>query len=488
MLTVAVAVKSQEGPYKPDWESLKKHKDPEWFRDAKFGIYTHWGVYSVPAFGNEWYPHWMYVDQANGQRGNYYQYHKEKFGDPKQFGYKDFIPMFKAEKFNADKWAELFQKSGAQFAGPVAEHHDGFSMWDSALTKWDAKDMGPKRDIVGELEEAIRKQGMKFITSFHHARKWWYYESSYTPDKRYDTQDPKYAGLYPEPHEPEAPPTKAYMEEWKAKVIEVIDKYQPDLIWFDGDLAGEKYWRSAAKDFEQYKKEFLAYYYNKAEQWGRQVGVTYKHKDFPEGTAVLDIERGRMAELTDYIWLTDTAVDMKSWCYVTNPEYKPVNTLVDVLVDIVSKNGCLLLNVGPRADGVIPKEAQDLLLGIGEWLKVNGEAIYGTRPWIVYGEGPAKVQSGAFKEQRESIYGAEDIRFTTKGKALYAIVLDWPGKQLMIKSLGTKQDKVSDIEAITLLGHNGELKWSRDEKGLCIQLPDKKPCEHAFAFKIVLNQ
>lgn len=480
-----------EKPYKPTWESLKQHSDPKWFDDAKFGIYLHWGVYSVPAYGNEWYPHWMYEDKEHPRRGNYYRYHKEHFSDPAEFGYKDFIPMFKAEKFDPDRWAELFEKAGAKFAGPVAEHHDGFAMWDSALTKWDAADMGPKRDIVGELAEAIRKRGMKFMTSFHHARKWWYYEYSYTPDRKYDTEDARYAGaygLYPPVHEKEAAPTREYMEAWKAKLLEVIDKYQPDLIWFDGGLR-EKFFRSSIGQFQQYKKEFMAYYYNKAEEWAKEVAVTYKHQDFPRGTAILDIERGRMGKLTEYKWLTDTSVDKRSWCYIKNPEYKSVNTLVDVLVDIVSKNGNLLLNVGPRPDGVIPAPARERLLGIGEWLKVNGEAIYGTRPWIIYGEGPAKTEGEIFKERQEHSYTAEDIRFTRKGNNLYAIVLDWPEEgELTIKSLNARTKLSTEgISSIGLLGSDSDLEWSRNEQGLTIKLPEARPCKYAFVFKINLK-
>lgn len=475
-----------EEPYKPAWDSLKQHTTPEWFEDAKFGIYLHWGIYSVPAFGNEWYPHRMYVNVEH-RKGNYYEYHKTHFGDPSEFGYKDFIPMFKAENFKANRWAGLFKKAGAKFAGLVVEHHDGFAMWDSDLTSWDAADMGPKRDIVNELGEAIRKQDMKFITTFHHARRWWYYENSYTPDHRYDTEDPNYAGvhgLYPQPHKPEDPPTKEYMENWLAKLKEVIDKYQPDLIWFDGGL-NQKFFRSAIDEFEGYKKSFLAYYYNKAEQWGKKVVVTYKHKDFPEDVAVLDLERKRMDTLSESKWLTDTAVDKKSWCYIKNPDYKSVNTLVDVLVDIVAKNGNLLLNVGPRPDGVIPKPARELLLGMGKWLDVNGEVIYGTRPWIMYGEGPTGIEGGPFvREQQHKDYTAKDIRFTVKDNILYAICLDWPGEQIAIKSL--KKLEKSKIKSIKMLGVDKELKWSLTEEYLTINSPDERPCEHAYTFKITL--
>jgi len=478
---------TEDGPYKAEWKSLQKHPVPEWFRDAKFGIYTHWGVYSVPAFGNEWYPHWMYINRAHRVRGNYYQFHKKNFADPLEFGYRNFVPMFKAEKFDADKWAELFEKAGAKFAGPVAEHHDGFAMWDSALTKWDSKEKGPKRDIVGELEKAIRKRGMKFITSFHHARKWQYYEASYKLGEKVDTRDKRFAGIgkiYPPVHEAGQAPTPQYMQEWLGKIVEVTDKYQPDLLWFDGGLDREQFWRGARQDFQHYKKQMLAYYYNKAHQSPQQVAVTYKHTDLPRGAGILDIERGRMDKVKDFVWLTDTSVDMKSWCYVKNPQYKSVNALVDVLVDIVSKNGCMLLNIGPKPDGTIPKDAERLLLGIGQWLKINGEAIYGTRPCAKYQQGGTEPGGEKVEEKREGSYGSSDIRFTKKGNKLYAIVLGWPGESVLIKSIKSDAYLPGDIKSIRLLGHQGELRWRWELGGLRIQMPYSKPCEHAFAVKI----
>ncbi len=463
--------------YEPTWESLKQHPVPEWFRDAKFGIYTHWGPRAVPAYGTGWYPNYMYTPGSPT-----YEYHKETFGDPLEFGFKDFIPMFNGEKFNADEWADLFKQAGAQFAGPLAEHHDGFAMWDSDLSKWDAADMGPQRDIVGELARAVKKRGMKFICSFHHAFKWKYYEPSFTPDKRYDTQDPKYAGidgLYPPPHEKGAPESKEYLENWEAKMKEVVDKYQPDYLYYDFG------WREPT--FEEYKKSFIAYYYNKAEKWGKEVVLTYKDEHLPLGVGVLDLERHRMDTLAEWPWATDTSVDWRAWFYIKDPEYKSVNRLVDVLVDIVSKNGNLLLNIGPRPDGTIPNEQKELLLGIGEWLDVNGEAIYETRPWLIYGEGAAGAEQATIDEDDdEREYTAEDIRFTAKNGFLYAIALDWPaGGIVTIRSLGSESELYTEqIRSVSMLGSNSKLGWSRDEEGLKIKLPLDKPCEHAVAFKI----
>ena len=456
--------------YEPTWESLKKHFTPEWFKNAKFGIYFHWGVYSVPAYDNEWYPWSMYQEGTD-----VYKYHKEHFGDPENFGYKDFIPMFKAEKFDPDEWTELFKKAGAQFAGPVAEHHDGFAMWDSALTKWDAADMGPQRDITGEIARAIRKQGMKLVTTFHHAYNWKYYEPSY--EGNYDTKNPEYAGidrLYPPPHKPGDAESEEFLKDWEAKVKEVIDKYEPDFLWFDFG------WQEPT--FEDYKKSLLAHYYNKANEWGKEVVVSYKDRALPIGVGVFDLEGAKMKTLGARDWITDTSVDRKSWGYIQNPDYKSINILVDNLVDIVSKNGNLLLNIGPSADGTIPEEVKERLLGLGKWLEVNGEAIYGTRPWISYGEGPTQTTSGTFWEKAAIDYTAGDIRFTTKENVLYAICLDWPGEQVTIESLRILLK--SEIKSIKMLGVNEELEWSLTDKGLTILTPSRKPCEHAYTFKI----
>ena len=465
----AAGIKRQA--YEPKWESLIQHPVPDWFRDAKFGIYFHWGVYSVPAYENEWYPRLMYIDAVHPRKKvNFFQYHKKTWGPQDQFGYKDFIPLFTAEKFDADEWVDLFVKAGAKYVGPVAEHHDGFAMWDSKLTDWDAADMGPKRDIVGEIAAAARKRDLKVLTSFHHAYNWKYYEPAF----QYDAKDPRYAGLYGTPHKPGAPESEDFLKDWLGKIVEVIDKYQPDYIWFDFG------WKEDT--FDPYKREFLAYYYNKAEEWGKNVVVSYKGNHLPRGAGVLDLERGRLDSLYQDVWITDTAIGKKSWSYITNPDYKSVNVMVDNIIDRVSKNGNTLLNISPRADGTIPDEQKERLLGIGAWLKINGEAIYGTRPWFTYGEGPTHFRGGSFIDKKELIYTAQDLRFTTKGNALYAIALDWPIDEIAIKSFRILEKE--KIKSVTLLGHDGELSWELGENGLTIKTPDKKPCDNAYSFKV----
>ncbi len=437
LLAVVIMTNSMKAqPYKPNWESLKRHQTPQWLQEGKFGIYTHWGVYAVHAFGSNttWYSNQLYNNPNSPARKDF----EERFGKlTPEFGYKDLIPMFKAEKFNADEWAELFQQAGAKFAGPVAEHHDGFAMWDTKYSEWNAAKMGPHRDVVGELSKAIKKRNMKFVTAFHHAENWIFFP---VWDKRYDTGNPKYSGLYGQYHEQGAmPPAQESIDEWYNKIIEVIDKYGPDFIWFDFGL-----------DYmpEGYEKDFLAYYYNWAKKNGKEVVVTYKDHDIIPGAGIRDLELGQSPDLAYNEWITDTSVDDRgAWGYANDLTFKPTNRLIDNLIDNVSKNGYLLLNVGPKPDGTIPDGAKKVLLEMGGWLRTNGEAIYNTTPWFLWGEGPTNVgqiERQGFNESAK-VHTAEDIRFTTNGDVLYATVLDWPGDRVVIKSIravGPEADKV----------------------------------------------
>lgn len=467
--------------YEPYWNSLRLHSVPRWLDEGKLGIYTHWGVYSVPACGpnGSWYPHNMYREGTQQ-----YEYHVQHYGHPSKFGYKDFIPMFKAEKFDPEEWAELFKAAGARFAGPVAEHHDGFSMWDSDVNEWNAARMGPQRDVVGELEKSIRKRGMKFMVAFHHAENWWYYPHW---RKEFDVSDPKYSGLYGPIHNQDAPsdlkwddqdpPNEEFLEKWREKIREVIDKYKPDLIWFDFGLQFVQ---------EKYKREIIAYYFNKASEWNMDVTICYKDHSVPPGFCVIDYELGRESELTYHRWITDTDIAIGGrWSYVYGIEYKSTDWLIHYLVDNVSKNGYLLLNVGPKANGEIPEPAKQRLREMGEWLKLNGEAIYSTSPWVVYGEGPTKMTlRGGFTERAEVFYTAEDVRFTVKNNVLYAILLGWPGegKEITIKSLRILYP--GEVHSVSMLGADGDLKWSQSKEGLKVKMPNEKPCEHAYVIKI----
>lgn len=459
------------GRYRADWESLKAHQAPEWFLDAKFGFYTHWGPVTVGAedgpSGVQWYGRSMYLSNSPT-----FKYHREKYGDQRTFGYKDIASLFKPEKFDAGAWAELFAAAGARFAGPVVIHHDNYAMWDSQFTEWDSMDKSPQRDFTAELEKAIRRRGLKFIATFHHAFAWEYFEPAY----QFDAADGKFAGLYCEPHKPGAPPSQAYLDRWLGMVNEVVQKYEPDLTWFDFGLG--------KLIPAEYQQRMFADYYNWAAAKGRTVGVAHKHWNIHEHTGIIDFERGRENRVTPYPWLTDTSLG--PWFHQKSEKFKSVDDLVDVLVDIVSKNGCMLLNVGPQADGSIPTEGQALLRGIGQWLKTNGEAIYATRPWLVYGEGSTRQEkSGGFSEHADKSFTSEDIRFTRSkdGQAFYAIVLGWPNGPLTVKSL--RVAGAAPDAQVRLLGSDGSVRHRLNgTKQLVIEPPANRAGDHAFAFKL----
>jgi len=463
------------GPFEPTWESLaKRNPAPDWFRDDKVGIYFHWGVYCVPAFGSEWYPRNMYIKGSPE-----YQHHVETYGDQTQFGYPDFVPLFKAEKFDADEWAELFVQAGARFAGPVGEHHDGFAMWDSEWTPWNAKDMGPQRDITGELEKAIRQRGLKFIMSFHTARNsLWLKNGNWTGHYEYVKknfpallEDPQRAILYG------YMPRAQFLKMWKGKLCEVIDKYQPDIMWFDA-------WLDEIPD--QDKMEYLAHYFNKAAEWGREVVVTTK-QDIRREVAVDDYEKGRTDRLTDYVWLTDDTISKGSWCYTQDLQIKSTREVLHVLIDIVSKNGQLLLNISPKADGTIPENQRQVLLGMGAWLARFGEAIYGTRPWLTYGEGPTQMEKGGHFVRMKGEYGPQDIRYTRKGSTVYAVTLGRPGENAEVTLTSFAPDRLRgdlQVTGVSLLGSNQKVRYERRETGLVLTTPAQKLDDLAVVFKI----
>lgn len=465
-----------QGPFQPNWKSLGNFKTPEWLRDGKFGIFIHWGAYAVPAFGSEWYPRNMYVKDSPE-----FKHHLKVYGAQAEFGYKDFIPQFKAEKFDSTQWARLFKESGAKYVIPVAEHHDGFPMYDCAYTEWSAVKKGPHRDILGELATAFRKEGLICGASSHRAEHWWFFDHGMYIDS--DVLNPQYSDLYGPANNKRAAETHAempdsqFLNDWLLRTCEIVDKYQPEVIYFD--------WWICQPVFQPYLQRFAAYYYNRGAEWGKQVAINYKQwegRSFPDGTGVLDIERGRASDIRPDFWQTCTSVSKNSWGYITDHEYKNVDDLIDDLVDVVSKNGALLLNIGPKADGTIPDAEQQMLHEIGKWLNVNGEAIYGTRPWHRFGEGPTVDTGGSFTDTNRPPYTGADLRFTVKENTLYAIALAWPevGK-LTVTSLPNNQGKV---ESVALLGHKEQLKWYQTNGGLVVEMPNERPTKHAFALKI----
>lgn len=462
------------GPYKDNWESLNQYEVPKWFKEAKFGIFIHWGIYSVPAFGSEWYSRNMYI-QGSAE----YEHHRKVYGDQKDFGYKDFIPMFKAEKFDADAWAELFAKTGARYVVPVAEHHDGFQMYRSELSHWNAAEMGPKRDVLGELSEAFQKRGLTTGASTHRIEHWFF--MGHGRDYESDVTDKEQWGdfYWPAQKEPadhfdsfyEPAPSEEFLEDWMIRTCEIIDRYHVKVLYFD--------WWIHHESARRYLQKIAAYYYNRAAQWGEGVVIAYKHDSFMFGTALVDVERGQFAECKPYYWQTDTAIAKNSWCYTENNDFKKPAVLLKDLVDIVSKNGNLLLNVGPKADGTISDEDRYVLEEIGKWMAVNGEAIYGSRVWRRFGEGPTGVQEGQFTDGVDKVFTREDFRFTVKGDSIYAFSMSYPedGK-LLITSLGKKNEKgdhkyMGIIEDVRLLG-GGELCWEHTDDGLVLEGPAMK--------------
>lgn len=465
-LLPSLSLHAQE-KYQPTWESLSKYKTAEWFRDAKFGIFIHWGVYSVPAFGSEWYPRNMY--QVGSPE---YKHHLETYGPQTKFGYKDFIPMFKAEKFDPKAWVTLFKKAGAKYVVPVAEHHDGFAMYHTALSKWNAYDMGPHRDIIGELAAEVKRQGLIFGLSSHRIEHWFFFNGGKTFDS--DVLDPKYNDFYGPAHREDETMTPEYMNDWLMRDIELVNNYQPQLVWFD--------WWIEQPALTPYRKSFAAFYYNKALLWNKEVVINYKNNSYPEGVAVLDLERGKLDAIRPMAWQTDDAIGNESWGYTTTNTFKDARYVVTNLIDIVSKNGNLLLNIGPKSDGTITDAETQTLLGTGKWLEVNGDAIYGTRPWKIYGEGPTKSASGQFADQKQP-FTANDIRFTTKGDTLFVISMGLATEKLNIKSLGAKAGN-GNIESITMLGSNQKVNWRQRDDALVIEPSKSYPSEYAVSYVV----
>ena len=477
-----------QGPYTDSWESLSQIGPPRWFNRLKLGIFIHWGVYSVPAFDNEWYPRNMYMP---GSRA--FEHHAAAYGPQKDFGYKDFIPMFRAERFDPEAWAQLFADTGARYVVPVAEHHDGFQMYRSDLSHWNAFEMGPKRDVLGELCAACGAKGLVMGASSHRIEHWFFlghgreFESDiHEPLRRGDLYWPSVPveGDDLDTLDARPAPTREFLEDWLVRTCELIDRYRPRILYFD--------WWIQQRAAKPYLKKLAAYYYNRAAQWGVEVVIAYKHDAFLFGCAMPDMERGQFADMKGYYWQSDTAIALNSWCHTVENRYKDAADIVRDLADVVSKNGCMLLNVGPKADGTISDEDRRVMEAIGAWMKVNGEAIYDARTWRTFGEGPTQVMEGQFSDGVKKAFTSADFRFTAKGGALYAIAMKPDdGGDYCVKALAEAPAEVAPrfhgvVRDVGVLGGAGEVRWHRDGQGLHIHT-DCRMGDMPVTFRIALD-
>ena len=487
-------VRQEPSVYRLDWSDAM-NKCPDWFRDAKFGLFFHWGPYTVPEFDNEWYSRNMYITNQIAHK-----HHEEHYGPVSRFGYKNFYEMFKGERFDPDAWVKLFAGSGAQYFTASAEHADGFAMWDSRVNPCNSMNYGLNRDVIRELKSAADRQGMRFGASLHHGWNWgWFcsddpYADVYNPDNEifYGKAVPLAASSYVTKYRPD----KAFQENWLEKCKEVIDGYLPDIIYFDS--------RIYLMD-EEYRLEFARYYLEAGRKAGKEVVFTYKGDEFKTGSGILDYECDWMDEVQEQPFQCDDKSMWGSWSYVKGRAYKKPGEILHQMIDVVSKNGNFLLNLGPKPDGTFDEETVSLLKETGNWLKINGEAIYGTRPFKVYGEGPAR-QSGHVAFAKDLIpYTPEDIRFTQKDGAVYALLLGWPfAGRVSIRTLrkggdpeghfgkdrGTDEHFGKDgginehISKITMLGNGEPLQFVQDATALTVTLPKQQPCKDAFVLKI----
>jgi alpha-L-fucosidase len=483
------------GPFQPTWESLiQQYNCPEWFRDAKFGIWAHWTAQCVPEQG-DWYARKMYIPGDP-----VFKSHLAAYGHPSQFGFKDICRIWTAENWDPEKLIRLYKRAGAKYFVALANHHCNFDCWDSEYQPWNSVNLGPKKDIVGIWAEAARRNGLRFGATVHSARAWTWYEVAQGQDKEgpfagvpydgtltkangqgtwwegYDPQD-----LYAQNHKPGEKPDRAYVEKFFKRVQNLVDTYRPDLLYFDDR-------EMPLVDVSDAGLRLAAHYYNANRNWhggANEAVLNTKHlKPEQARGLVWDIERGRSRKVEEVPWQTDTCIGV--WHYKKGQHYKTVREVVQTLVDIVSKNGNLLLNIPLRGDGTIDDEERAFLEGLTRWMDVNGEAIFSTRPWKVSGEGPAQESAGTSYQDAKGLPGtSRDVRFTTKGNALYAILLGWPEKEAVITSLpSTEKLWFGEVAEVRVLGVDGSLGFSRDAKGLTVEMPETKPCEHAFVLKI----
>jgi alpha-L-fucosidase len=466
------------GKFSGTMESLTNYACPDWFRDAKFGIWAHWGPQAVPMEG-DWYARQMYQQGSPD-----YNDHLARFGHPSTNGWKDIIPLWKAEKWDPEKLMALYKKAGAKYFVSMGVHHDDFFLWNSPLHQWNSVNYGPHRDVVGDWQKAAKKKGLPFGVSEHLGASFTWFQDSHKSDKTgplagvpYDGADSNHWDLYHFPAEPGDTNwfsnNPRWQQQWFNEIKELVDTYHPDLLYSDGGVAFGN---------EVGLSQIANLYNDSIEHNGGKLEAVYTCKQPSGGRWVQDFERGVNGGINPAPWQTDTSIG--DWFYNRHWKYQPLSWTVHMLVDITSKNGNLLLNVVLRPDGSLDPEVETMLHQLADWTAVNGEAIYGTRPWLVYGEGEVKAKGGAFKENYQ--YTAKDIRFTTKGKTLYAIALGWPADgKVVIKSLAKTDDvSVNKIRRVKLLGYKGKLKFTQTAEGLTVELPAQKISDLTCSLKI----
>lgn len=483
-LTAAGQQKSDSLSFKPTEESLKNYHYPEWFQDAKLGFWAHWGPQAVPRQG-DWYARKMYEEGSAD-----YQYHVQHYGHPSEFGYKDIIPLWKAERWDPDKLMALYKKAGAKYFVSMGTHHDNFFLWNSKLHPWNAVNYGPKKDVVALWQQAAQKQGLKFGVSEHLAASFTWYRASHLADKNgpkagipYDGANPMYQDLYHAPADATdnawLSTNKEWQREWLFYIKELIDSYHPDLLYSDSKMP-----------FDEYGRNMIAYFYNQnMARNGGKLDAVYNCKQTSDGMWVQDLERGVKDSISEYPWQIDTSIG--DWYYRTGQKYRTANEVIQMLVDVVSKNGNLLINIVQTPEGDLEQDVLNIVEEIGKWTTTNGEGIYGTRPWKVYGEGPSTVEKqeagrfGGIKEVRT--YKATDLRFTTKDGNLYVFCMTAPAEDIKIQSLGKKSKlNTQKVASVKMFGTDAKINWEQTADALVISAPATVPVEKVpvIGFKI----
>lgn len=471
------------GEFKDNWESLSKWETPQWYKKGRFGLFIHWGVYSYPSYGSEWYPRLMY-----NKLHKCCKHKKEAYGD--SFEYRQLVEKFNPEKFNADEWLSIIKESGAKYIMPVGEHHDGVKMYDSELNRWNMMKLRG-RDYIAELHEACDKQDIGFLISNHRAEHYWFlnFARKYYPDSEV-VKNEEYRDLYGPAFLPESKnaertdkeihATKEWLEDWLASACEMIDKNKPLAVYFD--------WWIHKLEFKPYVKKFLAYYYNRALEWGKEVTVFYKWGAIMNGCATFDVERGQSDTLLPELWQNDTSIAKNSWGYTENNEFKKPEDLIRNMIEVVSKNGCYMLNIGPKPDGTICQEEAAVLKTIGSWLKVNGEAIYDVLPSeLGFGE-IKKQKNGAFKENK--VYNKKDFCFTYKTGAFYVFPMSKKaGNKLVIKKLRHSNENGIryTIKNVSILGMENKVSFTQDEKALTINIGGALNSDMPYCIKVEVD-